>query len=68
MAGLLTYSIFNCLPILKKGQWRKGVKYIKELTAAGTVPDFHRIPYYSFQNHYSDGKSNNIFVLPNIVF
>ncbi len=28
------------------GQWQKNIQTQKELTAAGTVPDSHRIPSY----------------------
>ncbi len=47
-AGLLTYSLCDCLPIpsCETVASRLPQSFIKELTAAGTVPDFHGIPYY----------------------
>jgi hypothetical protein len=50
MAGLLTYSLFGGLPIRRLANSGKRMiqKYFCELTAAGTVPDFHGIPNYAF--------------------
>lgn len=42
-AGLLARSRFFHLPIFYDSGIRKN---ISELTAAGTAPDFNRIPYY----------------------
>jgi hypothetical protein len=44
MAGLLTYSLFSCLPILF-GTVACSAKKQTEITAAGTVQDFHLFPY-----------------------
>ncbi len=50
MAGLLTFPIAGGLPILK-GQWLGDSGNVKRqtnrigITAAGTVPDLHRIPF-----------------------
>lgn len=56
MAGLLTYSLFECLPISYKPTVTSRIKkYINELTAAGTVQDLHLIPfspYYSANNEH----------------
>jgi hypothetical protein len=38
---------FHAFPSLWQRSVASIVKAIKELTAAGTVTDFHRIPYYS---------------------
>jgi len=48
MAGLLTYSpLLTGLPIRRlTNSGMKIIKELKELTAAGTVQDFHPIPYY----------------------
>jgi hypothetical protein len=52
MAGLLTYSVcFQRLPIrlgMNSGFW---LKPLLELTAAGTVAEFHGIPFYPFPDH-----------------
>jgi hypothetical protein len=50
MAGLLTYSLFGSLPIRRLADSGKRIfqKHFCELTAAGTVPDFHGIPNYAF--------------------
>jgi hypothetical protein len=46
-AGLLTYSRCDSLPIPSlRDSGKRYRKALKELTAAGTVPDFHGIPYY----------------------
>ncbi len=53
LAGLLTYSLFAGLPIIPLNDsgagWAKSDSLNEsiELTAAGTVPDFHRIPFSS---------------------
>jgi len=45
-AGLLTRSLSDGLPVSISKQWHQGSrKVVKELTAAGTVPEFHRIPF-----------------------
>jgi hypothetical protein len=44
LAGLLTCSLFDAFP-LPGGCSGLYSKSYKELTAAGTVPDFHRIPF-----------------------
>ena len=43
MAGLLTRPGHRTFPALH--QWQKFDVRFCELTAAGTVPDFHRIPF-----------------------
>ncbi len=46
MAGLLTYFIFDSLPIQE--QWRgdqKIVAALQKITAAGTVSELHGIPF-----------------------
>ena len=53
LAGLLTYSLFAGLPIIPLNDsgtgWAKSDSLSEsiELTAAGTVPDSHRIPFSS---------------------
>jgi hypothetical protein len=43
VAGLLTCLRIGAFPV---SQWRLPILYLR-LTAAGTVPDFHRIPFSS---------------------
>jgi len=39
-----------------------------EITAAGTAPELHRIPFSSFKMNQSRGKSTNYFlVMPHIM-
>jgi len=48
-AGILTRSTFNSLPIVQIAYRKNSGYFVKsiyiELTAAGTVPDSHRIPF-----------------------
>jgi hypothetical protein len=48
LAGLLAYSFFGRLPILVRDKRivAKNALEITEITAAGTVQDFHLVPYY----------------------
>ena len=50
LAGLLTYPSPERLPVLTmQRQWLDECSCVlKGLTAAGTISDFHAIPYYSF--------------------
>jgi hypothetical protein len=50
-AGLLTRLVFGAFPpkFWTVAWWPK---MLKRLTAAGTVPDFHRIPYYPFSREW----------------
>jgi len=45
MAGLLTYFLFAGLHIPQGTLTNEGQKAILKLTAAGTVKDFHLIPF-----------------------
>jgi hypothetical protein len=46
MAGLLTYTLFTGLPVMLYCMTVAKVgKKLTVLTAAGTVPGFHRIPF-----------------------
>jgi hypothetical protein len=46
MAGLLTYTLFTGLPVkINFMTVAKVGKKLIVLTAAGTVPDFHGIPF-----------------------
>lgn len=46
MAGLLTYFLFDSLPIPTCRDSGKGDRKVVKITAAGTVQDSHLIPYF----------------------
>tara|TARA_R110001583_G_scaffold10417_7_gene47890 strand:+ start:6192 stop:6404 length:213 start_codon:yes stop_codon:yes gene_type:complete len=45
LAGLLTYSTFSAFPSLILDSGIAVKKFFSELTATGTAPDLHRIPF-----------------------
>jgi len=46
MAGLLTYSVFERLPIgLDNQQWQKICSKLFRVYSSGTVAEFHGIPF-----------------------
>ena len=45
LAGLLTYSIVYCLPVMDTVAC--SINNVMELTATGIVPEFHGIPFSS---------------------
>lgn len=51
-AGLLTEQHLHNLPTSQWKQWYRGGTSYSCLTAAGTVPDFHRIPFTIRQVKY----------------
>jgi hypothetical protein len=76
MAGLLTFSLSRRLPIANRATVAGCLESTKEITAAGTVRDFHPVPF-SFRQLNSKRKTNplqryNIFMtgskLPGLVF
>ena len=61
MAGLLAYSVFRCLPAFKNLAVTMSVrKTIHELTAAGTAPVFHRIPFLLFLKVFRKSTNNSM--------
>ncbi len=70
LAGLLTYSLFKRLPIaITLQQWQECLKRTKEITAAGTVQDFHLVPFSFRLQDIANGnqsccKYRNFSILP----
>jgi hypothetical protein len=54
VAGLLTCLRIGAFPV---SQWRLPILYLR-LTAAGTVPDFHRIPFSSRKSENQNTNAN----------
>jgi hypothetical protein len=53
MAGLLAYLTLFGLPISQLANSGKGLnKALKRLTAAGTAPDFNRIPIFIHSRYF----------------
>lgn len=45
LAGLLAHLLFEAFPSRDRDSGRSFKKFVLRLTAAGTAPVFHRIPY-----------------------